>query len=119
VVEEVLSVLRRHGIQLSVDDFGTGYSSLTFLQRVRVNELKIDRAFVGAMLDSPQAAALVRATIELARSFGLRTVGEGVESPAVVDELTHLGCDVVQGYYFSRPIPSDEVGMMLREPVSG
>jgi diguanylate cyclase (GGDEF)-like protein len=109
VVEDVLSVLRRKGVQISVDDFGTGYSSLTFLQRVSVNELKIDRTFVASVLESPQAAALVRATIELARSLGLRTVAEGVESAAVADALAALGCEVAQGYRFGAAVPSDEL----------
>jgi len=103
VVEEVLSELRALGVQLSVDDFGTGYSSLAFLQRVRVNEIKVDRSFVAGMLTDEGDAALVRATVDLARSFGLRVVAEGVESAALLRALRVLGCDVAQGFHTGRP----------------
>jgi diguanylate cyclase (GGDEF)-like protein len=108
VVEEVLDGLRALGVQLSVDDFGTGYSSLTFLARVRVHEVKIDRSFVGAMHSSKEAAAIVRTTIELARTLGLRVVAEGVERTDQRDALTRLGCDAAQGYHLFPPMPVDQ-----------
>jgi EAL domain-containing protein (putative c-di-GMP-specific phosphodiesterase class I) len=113
VVEDVLSSLRRLGVRLSVDDFGTGYSSLALLQRVAVNEVKIDRSFVSNMLGSPNDLAIVRATIELAHNLGLQVVAEGVESAALCDELAVLGCDAAQGYYLGVPVPASDVRAAL------
>jgi diguanylate cyclase (GGDEF)-like protein len=104
-VEAVLARLRRVGVQLSVDDFGTGYSSLAFLQRVAVNEIKIDRSFVSAMTTSESDAAIVRATIELAHGLGVRVVAEGVETLDHVTALRALGCDVAQGWHYGKPAP--------------
>ena len=103
VVDEVLTGLRDLGVRLSVDDFGTGYSSLTFLQRVSVHEVKVDRSFVGRMQESREAAAIVRATIELAHGLGLSVVAEGVETPEQLAALRALGCDQAQGYHLGRP----------------
>jgi EAL domain-containing protein (putative c-di-GMP-specific phosphodiesterase class I) len=104
VVESVLAQLRAMGVQLSVDDFGTGYSSLAFLQRVQVNEVKIDRGFVNGVADSDNERALVRATVHLAHSLGARCVGEGVETREQLDALRVLGCDFAQGYHLARPM---------------
>ena len=119
VVENVLSDLRRLGVQLSVDDFGTGYSSLAFLQRVRVNELKVDKSFVADLLSCESDAAIVRATIELAHSLGLRCVAEGVESPELLVALAQLGCDLAQGYHLGRPadFATTRVRLGLTEPL--
>ncbi len=113
VVEEVLGALRTMGVQLSVDDFGTGYSSLAFLQRVAVNEVKIDRSFVGGLADSESARALVRATVQLAHSLGARAVGEGVEDEVLAEALRTLGCDFAQGYHLGRPMPADALRKAL------
>jgi diguanylate cyclase (GGDEF)-like protein len=113
LVVDVLDRLRALGVQIAVDDFGTGYSSLTFLQRVQVNELKIDRSFVAGMLNYPHDAAIVRATVDLARSFGLLTVAEGVESPAAAQQLEELGVDLGQGYWYAKPVrPEIALGMV-------
>jgi EAL domain-containing protein (putative c-di-GMP-specific phosphodiesterase class I) len=109
VVDEVLAALRDLGVQLAVDDFGTGYSSLTFLTRVAVDELKVDRTFVGRMADSAEAAAIVRTTVELARELGLRVVAEGVETADQRIALTALGCTAAQGFHFFRPMPAENV----------
>jgi diguanylate cyclase (GGDEF)-like protein len=114
VIDEVLSELRQMGVQLSVDDFGTGYSSLTFLTRIAVDEVKVDRSFVRAMADSPQAAAIVRTTVDLGRQLGLRVVAEGVETQEQRRELTELGCTAAQGFHFFRPMPSEEITAALR-----
>ncbi len=92
-------------MQLSVDDFGTGYSSLTFLTRIAVNELKIDRGFVARMLASESDTAIIRATVDLARGLGLRVVAEGVEDTATYAALAALGCDSAQGFLLDRPMP--------------
>lgn len=108
-VEAVLSSLRHIGAQLSVDDFGTGYSSLAFLQRVAVNELKIDKSFVIGMTKSDNDSAIVRATVELAHGLGIRVVAEGVETADHVAALIALGCDVAQGWHFGRPGSADQI----------
>jgi diguanylate cyclase (GGDEF)-like protein len=114
VVEEVLGKLRRLGVEISVDDFGTGYSSLAFLQRTSVHELKVDRSFVAGMLVSDNDLALVRATVHLAHSLGARAVAEGVESQALLLALANMGCDVAQGYHLGRPMPAEQLRVMLR-----
>jgi diguanylate cyclase (GGDEF)-like protein len=113
VVEEVLGSLRTMGVQLSVDDFGTGYSSLAFLQRVAVNEVKIDRSFVAGLGGSDSDRALVRATVQLAHSLGARAVAEGVEDESLAEALRQLGCDFAQGYHLGRPVPADELRKAL------
>jgi diguanylate cyclase (GGDEF)-like protein len=109
VVEDVLAQLRRLGVELSVDDFGTGYSSLAFLQRVQVNEVKVDRSFVAGLSTSDSARALAKATVQLAHSLGARAVGEGVENQALADVLRELGCDLAQGYHLGRPMPAQDL----------
>ncbi|MFP5220010.1 MAG: putative bifunctional diguanylate cyclase/phosphodiesterase, partial [Actinomycetes bacterium] len=113
VVEEVLGALRDMGVELSVDDFGTGYSSLAFLQRTAVHELKVDRTFVNGMMQSENDLALVRATVQLARSLGARSVAEGVEDGAQAAALREMGCDVAQGYWLSKPIPASGMRSLL------
>ena len=112
---DVLSRLSALGVQISVDDFGTGYSSLFYLKRLPVNELKIDRSFVQHMCDVETDAAIVRSTIELAHSLGLNVVAEGVEDQATMQLLAALGCDTVQGYYLSRPLPPHDLERWLHE----
>ncbi len=114
VIDEVLAGLRELGVQLAVDDFGTGYSSLTFLTRITVDEVKVDRAFVAKMVDSPEAAAIVRATVDLGKRLGLRVVAEGVETDEQRKLLTAMGCSSAQGYRFVPPMPAEKVGELLR-----
>ncbi|MEO3742117.1 EAL domain-containing protein [Plantactinospora sp. B5E13] len=114
VIDEVLSALRQMGVQLAVDDFGTGFSSLAFLTRISVDELKVDRSFVMKMAESPEAAAIVRTTVDLARYLGLRVVAEGVETADQRAALAELGCTAAQGYHFFRPMPSDKIVAVLR-----
>ena len=113
VVGDVLAELRRLGVEVSVDDFGTGYSSLAILQRVAVNEVKVDRTFVRTMLESPSDLAIVRATVELAHSLGLRVVAEGVESEDLRDLLSAIGCDRAQGYHLGLPLPAADITVDL------
>jgi len=115
VVEEVLTRLRDLGVQLSVDDFGTGYSSMSFLRRVAVHEVKVDRTFVAAAPTSYGDAAIVRATIELAHGLGLSVVGEGVETQRQLDLLVASGCDSVQGYLLAKPAPVEQFVARLTE----
>jgi EAL domain-containing protein (putative c-di-GMP-specific phosphodiesterase class I) len=101
------------GVQLSVDDFGTGYSSLTYLKRLPVNELKIDRSFVMDMLNNKQDEIIVKSTIELAHNMGLKVIAEGIEDEATYNMLKKLGCDMGQGYYMGRPVDPTELQKWL------
>ena len=102
-----------HGIHLSIDDFGTGYSSLSYLRNLPANELKIDKSFVLDMLNEPNDLRIVKSTIDLAHNLGLRVVAEGVENEDILKALTDQGCDVVQGYHISRPMPFNDVELWL------
>ena len=106
---DVLERLSRIGIRLSVDDFGTGYSSLTYLKRLPVDEVKIDKSFVLSMTTDVGDAAIVRSIIDLGVSLGLTVVAEGVEDTPTWERLTDLGCDIIQGYGLCRPVPAQEV----------
>jgi diguanylate cyclase (GGDEF)-like protein len=105
----VLEQLRGAGVGLSIDDFGTGYSSFTQLRDLPVNEIKIDRSFVSRITGSPANAAIVKSAVDLGRNLGLHVVSEGVETYACLEALTAMGCDVMQGYLFSRPMPGANI----------
>ena len=108
-VGSALSIFRKLkdlGLQVAIDDFGTGYSSLSYLSRLPVDTLKIDRSFVGRLEDA-ESAAIVSATVDLARNLGLEVVAEGVETATQLDAISALGCDFAQGFYFSEPLPPD------------
>ncbi len=100
----VLHELRRTGVQLSIDDFGTGYSSLAYLQRLPVNELKIDRSFVAGADRNPEAQALLRTIIDLGHSMKMSVTAEGIERQEELDLLSRLGCDMAQGFLICRPL---------------
>jgi EAL domain-containing protein (putative c-di-GMP-specific phosphodiesterase class I) len=100
------------GIRLSIDDFGTGYSSLSYLKKLPVDEIKIDRSFITDLARHGDET-IVRSTIDLAHNLGLTVVAEGVENRATWDRLAALGCDAVQGFYISPPVPFDEVTTWL------
>ena len=101
---ERLTMLRNIGFRISLDDFGTGYSSLSYLKHIPAHELKLDRSFVVNICEDPSDERLVRAVIDLARDMGISTVAEGVETEDVALRLRDLGCDKVQGYFYSRPL---------------
>ena len=101
---EIITQLTAMGIRFSIDDFGTGYSSLSYLQRLPVDEIKIDKSFVMNMMADENSAAIVGSIIDLAHHLGLKVVAEGVENKDILDRLTSAGCDVAQGYLISRPI---------------
>lgn len=99
-----LEALRLLGVGLSIDDFGTGYSSLSYLARMPVDELKIDRSFVMAIATSVEVTAVVRAALDMGHSLGLKVVAEGIEDAGTADRLREIGCDVGQGYLYSKPL---------------
>ena len=106
--QSILTQLDAMGVLISVDDFGTGHSSLAYLKRLPVTELKIDKSFVLGVLDDPNDAAIVRATVDLAHNLGLRVVAEGVETAEIYHYLQGLACDVSQGYFHARPMPPEQ-----------
>ena len=101
---KVLQGLRDMGVSLSVDDFGTGYSSLAHLKRLPVQELKIDQSFIRNLDEASEDAVIVRSTIEMSHSLGLKVVAEGVEYQHSLDLLKRWGCDTAQGYLIGRPM---------------
>ena len=111
--EKVLNELKGLGFHLTMDDFGTGYSSLAYLKRFPFDSVKIDRSFVSGIPESKDDSAIVEAIVAMAHSLQLKVVAEGVETKEQFDFLRTLGCDQIQGYYFSKPIPANEVVMLL------
>ncbi|MBI1284630.1 MAG: EAL domain-containing protein [Thiobacillus sp.] len=105
LLEEIAAM----GVNIAVDDFGTGYSSLSYLRQLPLDALKIDRSFVIGMHHNTQDAIIVRSTVALAHSLGLRVIAEGVENAETLALLKNMGCDRAQGYFFSRPLPLDEL----------
>ncbi len=115
LAQQELEQIRALGVAIALDDFGTGYSSLGYLARFPVDTLKIDRSFVSAMVQEPGAATIVRAILSMARSLGIRSVAEGVETEVELDLLVAQRCELIQGYLASRPIPADAFGELVRE----
>jgi EAL domain-containing protein (putative c-di-GMP-specific phosphodiesterase class I) len=109
----VLERLSELGLRLAIDDFGSSYSSLTYLRRLPLHTIKIDRSFVASMTRDPHDVLIVRSTVELASSLGLDVVAQGVESEEIFDALAALGCDAVQGNYICGPLTGDELARWL------
>jgi EAL domain-containing protein (putative c-di-GMP-specific phosphodiesterase class I) len=104
-----LEALIDAGATLAIDDFGTGYSSLAYLTRLPISKLKVDRAFVSQLGVSREGGAVCRAIVALGQSLGVQVLAEGVETPAQASALTTIGCSVMQGFLFSRPVPATQV----------
>lgn len=116
--ERVISMMadfQRLGVTLSLDDFGTGYSSLSYLKRFPIDTLKIDQSFVRGLPDDSDDTAIAKAIISLARNLGLRVIAEGVETAQQLDFLRTAGCDEIQGYYYSRPLPEEDFIRFLQQ----
>ena len=109
----ILHQLRELGVRIAIDDFGTGYSSLSYLRAFPFDKIKIDRSFVGELGDNRHCEAIVRAVLGLAATLGIKSVAEGVETADQLARLRQEGCTEVQGFLFSRPIPSAEIGRMI------
>jgi diguanylate cyclase (GGDEF)-like protein len=109
--------LNEIGVEISIDDFGTGYSSLAYLTTLPISELKIDRSFVRDLGMTPQSSAVVTAIIALARSLGLRVIAEGVENLRQMEVLHRLGCGVMQGFLFSKPLPPEDIETWLQQTI--
>jgi len=110
---EIFTQLRQMGVKISIDDFGSGYSSLAYLKQLPVDELKIDRSFVIGIAPTAEETAIVRSAIEIGHSLGLTVIAEGVETQAAWEILAELGCDAVQGYLITRPLPARQLGRWL------
>ncbi|MDB4838208.1 EAL domain-containing protein, partial [Marinomonas sp.] len=105
---EKLATLRNYGMHISLDDFGTGYSSLNYLRSLPIDEIKIDRSFISDLAENEQAQVMVKSIMDLASSFNLKVVSEGVETREQIEVLSNLGTTFYQGYYFSKPVSINE-----------
>jgi diguanylate cyclase (GGDEF)-like protein/PAS domain S-box-containing protein len=110
-----LQVLRNSGVRIQIDDFGTGYSSLSYLRELPIDTLKIDRSFINHVDENAADEAIVSAILAMAKSLGLRVVAEGIETAAHLEVLHRHGCEVAQGFYFSRPLPAEQCRALLDE----
>ncbi len=112
---DVMTELNNLGMKIAIDDFGTGFSSLSYLKQLPTQSLKIDRSFVSDMIEDENDAVIVRSTIDLAHNMGRTVIAEGVESKDILDILEILGCDYVQGFYVSEPLPAEQVSDWLEK----
>jgi len=104
----MMNEIHSKGVRMSIDDFGTGYSSLSYLKKFNIYKLKIDQSFIRDINVDPEDKAIVAAIISMAKSLGFQTIAEGVETIGQLDYLHEQGCDEIQGYYFSKPLPIEE-----------
>jgi len=112
---KMLNKISEIGVEWAVDDFGTGYSSLSYLKKLPINKLKIDQSFVRDLPDDEEDAAITKAVIALAKSLNLKVIAEGVETKEQKDFIVENGCENIQGYFYAKPMPSDELESVLLE----
>jgi EAL domain-containing protein (putative c-di-GMP-specific phosphodiesterase class I) len=112
-IQKQLNALSKLGITIAIDDFGTGYSNLGYLRKFNATTLKIDQSFITSLCVADHDEPLVKAIINMAASLGLKTVAEGIEDEATYKKLLALGCDIGQGYYWSKPIPVNALSALL------
>ena len=113
-----LNQIRDMGVAISIDDFGTGYSSLSYLKKFPINTLKIDRSFITTIDSDPDDAAIVEAIIALASTLKLTVIAEGVETHGQLQTLNRFHCDIIQGFYFSKALPAEEITAMMQQPLN-
>jgi len=109
----LLNAIQSRGVRLAIDDFGTGYSSMSLMKRFPVDTIKIDRSFVRDLPSSSEDSAIARAIIEMGKALGLTVVAEGVETHEQREFLREHGCDEIQGYLVSRPLPADQIAGLV------
>jgi EAL domain-containing protein (putative c-di-GMP-specific phosphodiesterase class I) len=113
----IMDRLHEQGVRMAIDDFGTGYSSLSHLKRFKVYKLKIDQSFVQDIIHDADDKAIVSTIINMASELGLRTIAEGVETAEQLAFLRLKGCEEVQGYYFSKPLPAEQFAAYVKESI--
>jgi diguanylate cyclase (GGDEF)-like protein len=113
-----LNQIRDLGVAIALDDFGTGYSSLSYLKRFPINTLKIDRSFIITIDTDPEDAAIVEAIITLANTLKLTVIAEGVETHGQLKALNRFHCDIIQGFYFSKPVPAEQITKIVQQPLN-
>jgi diguanylate cyclase len=118
-VVDVLHALKRLGVRIAIDDFGTGYASISYLQNIPVDILKVDKSFVVGSEDGKRGRELLEAIVNIGRVLSLVTIAEGVEQPSQLETVKQSGCDLVQGYIFSRPLPHEETQRLIDEHSAG
>ena len=111
----IMNQFHSQGIRMSIDDFGTGYSSLSYLKQFKVYKLKIDQSFIRNLANDSDDKAIVHAIIDMAKNLGMQTIAEGVETPEQLEFLRLHGCNEIQGYYFSKPLPADEFSSFAQQ----
>ncbi|MFX3674763.1 MAG: EAL domain-containing protein [Paenisporosarcina sp.] len=116
-VQNRIKELRQLGFGVSIDDFGTGFSAFVYLQHFPIQEIKIDRRFIREILDNPKSLGIVKTIVELAKYLNLRVVTEGVETDEQLNLLREIGCETIQGYYYSKPLPIEEIDVWLAQYV--
>ena len=114
-VTEKLHILREYGLRISLDDFGTGYSSLSYLKGLPIDTLKIDKSFVDTMLVDKNARIIMDSIVYMVKKLGFETIAEGVETKEQFDYLKSIECDCIQGYYLGKPVPGEEIEMLLKK----
>ena len=116
--QQVLRELKAIGIGLDLDDFGTGYSSLKYLQSFPFDSLKVDGSFVAGLGRQPEAETITRSIVSLGRALRLHVIAEGVETPEQAEFLCTMGCEYAQGYLYSKPLPPEEIRMLLSRSIA-